>query len=745
MTPPIVPRRWACAVLALAGLAGTAVAAAPDIDAEWRDFLATADAKSVYDAYQEAAEPADGDGNVDPQACRDHADGLAKAVELIPVSAAVHYTAYRCAEALGDDAAAERHAERFAAIARHALASASDDWKDRPIRVVGGNDIYAILRAGGLELRYEILDGFSHRRHLTTRVATWDDEAGRERHFAFDYLDVVIALNRDEPRAAYPLYRREYTRAVVRNLAQNNAMMGVDMVAINEASGLTDPKERAARLRPAVESGGLQSATVWLDICRRHPFEGCGEGLVDALLPMVENQWGLPTVLLALAYGDGIGVPKDEAAAMQLLDKAGRIMGQRRAVVAYAREFQGSKYRPYPDVLRAKLDQLAAEGDPYPSVLYAGTSLVLTGDGNLPDPLLDALRPHAAKGVTSAVRLLGGILFDQRRHEEAAPLLLRAAEAGDASAQDLYARLLYDGAGVATDRSAAIRWWRLAAAGGDDGAMHSLGLIAIQDKDWLLAQEWLRNSAAFGNEEAARELAELYVDGHEGLDGDGKRAVAILEEQDSPDARQLLASFYVEGRGVEKDPAKALPLLQQDAERDDRFSSMLLGMGWLRGDFGKVDETEGMRWLAKGLEAGDAYTVDAYAMHLYYQKADAASRAQALALWRKHHASDNDSDVGNNLAWVLCTSSHDEFRKPAEGLAVARTMGKPEDLHSSAVDTIAACHAANEAFAEAERLQALAIRKLEQADAADDSLPAMRDRLALFRKRQPYIEIEKAP
>lgn len=737
-------RRSVFLLLALAAAVAPVLAAEPDPEAQWREFLAKADVKAVYAAYELAVEAAGGRDGAVPEVCRKNAAGLASAVDRVPLSAVVLNAAYRCAEVLGDEVAAEQYAMRFAAISRRALSNEHRDWTSRPTRVVGSSDIYAMLRAGGLEPRYEWMDFYSQPRHLVIHVAAWDPEAKRERHFAFDYLDVVMALNRGQSKAAYPKARRDYALSSVRDLSNNGAVMGADLLAALETQQIEGAREKVARLRPAAEIDGQVSALQWLNLCREEPFEGCGEGVVDALLPQVEKEFGLPTVLLALAYAQGVGVARDEAAAMQLLDKAGVIMGRSQAIVAFTRHYGSAKGQDFPAGLRTRLEALASQGDPYALTLLAGKAMQQADDAPLSSEHLAALRRHADAGVVVAARLLASHYYLREQDTDAAPLLRQAAEAGDASSQWLLADILQEGLSVPRDDAQAQRWQLEAAAGGSTEAMLSLGRQALADKDWVAAQEWFRSGAIYGSDMAAMSLAYLYTQGHEGLDGDGARAIRILEGVDTPESRRALAYVYLDGEGVPKDPAKAIEVLRRDAEGGDAESALVLGLGWLEGRFGKVDEDEAMRWLKKGLDDGDGDTVDGYATHLYYEKADPASRVRAIAMWRENLPLTKNGGVGNNLAWALCTSPDEAVRDGAEGLAVAKTLGDVDTLDSGTVDTLAACHAAVREFDEAARLQALAVANREDVEQDEEGLAGMRERLALYRDRKPFIENERA-
>ena len=130
MTMPIAFLRGLALAALLASPTAAVAAETFDAAAEWERFLAEG-ATDAYDAYQVVNELDSGQG-VDAARCREKADDLAKAAEALRVSARVQQVAYRCAEATGDDAAAETYRARFAALAAHALGQASDDWSAPP-------------------------------------------------------------------------------------------------------------------------------------------------------------------------------------------------------------------------------------------------------------------------------------------------------------------------------------------------------------------------------------------------------------------------------------------------------------------------------------------------------------------------------------------------------------------------------------------------------------------------------------
>jgi len=739
----------AAAPAAMPGRADVPPADGAAVAAAWRHFLETADADQVYQAYSEVQQIEGEDGNVSAQGCRDHAETLQSAVETVPVSLTIQQLAYRCAEVLGDEVGAERHVQWFGALAKHALASAppAEDWVAAPIRVVAGRDIYVLLEAMGLDFRYQSLEVVPRRRYLIVQVSAWDEEAKREHQLSFDFSDTYVRLMRSDDRARFPAFRKGYHEALIGEFANARQVMGLDVEAVKRAAGSADAAERVTLLRPIAEEGGVHATFNWLQTCVDEPYPGCGEGLVDALLPAAEKKHGTATVLLALAHAQGIGLKKkDERAAMALLDAADRITGKSgRAYVEYGR-YLLSLDRPFTDGLRKRLDDSAAAGNTLATALLVAAA----GEGPLPAGLREALEKAAEAGSGPATTALANLLLEED-DDGAATLrwLAAAAEAGDAYFQDIYATYLDEGRGVARDPALSLAWRQKAAAGGDTDAMDWLAWRALRDGDAKAAERWFVSGAMYGSNDAAFNLADLYLEGREGVEGDAARGVRILEELaeqgDDADARRRLAELYVLGEQVDKDPGRARGLLLRDAEKDDRESQTMLGLGLMRGDFGDVDRDGGEQWVQRAISAGYLSATDALAFHYFEHEGGEAGRRKGLALWRGAlDAKDND-EVLNNLSWMLCTTPHADAYDPKAGGEVAARLEANEPRDSFHLDTLAACHAANGRYAQAVAMQEKAIERLRQfAPEDDEELAAMRERLQGYRSGVPYRDHDES-
>ncbi|MFT3805686.1 tetratricopeptide repeat protein [Arenimonas sp.] len=743
-------RCMSSALAALALVAATAAVAAdgaPDpVAAQWQAFLASAKVDETTAAFGVLSKLRGADGTIDTTACEDQREALEKSVAQVPVSFALQHAAYVCAEARGDQAAAEEGFKRFGALVRHALSYSSDEWNGRPIRVVVGADINAFMQAGGFEFRYQYIEAGAGRQ--VAHIAVWDPQAKLERHLRFDYLDTMVRLSRDKPGALFPSFRRDMAQELLKQMARSNQVPGIDFLAAQESGDLKTAQEKVARLRPVAERGGFQAANAWMEACAESPYPGCGEGLVDALLPSAEAKHAYPMLLLALIHADGIGVPKSEASAMALLDAAEKQLGGGRAAYTYARFWIGRHDDAFPPELLKRLDAASAAGNHAALALKLERLRDSREDRHLTDAEMEPLVRAVRGGYRAGAWLLGRETYFRDDSAAYLPWLKMAAEDGDEYSQDLLGDALYFGQDqTPKDKVEGRRWWREAAAGGRSGSMLSLGDDAGGEKKWADAAEWYRSAAMYGDLEGARRFAGMHLRTMDGWQGDKELAVRVYRELDESSdyapARRDLAGYYLE-RNDKGDTDAALRLLERDAQRGDAESLVLLANGLLEGRFGPGREAEGEEWFRKGVAGGAPLVLDSNAFRLYYGKPDAAKRAESIALWRKAIDQPDSEMAMNNFAWVLCTSSFDDMRNPAEGLKVAAKLGKAEDNDSSTIDTIAACHAANGDYARAVQLQELVIKlRLEFGD-GDESLAGMRERLELYRQRKPYIEPAKS-
>lgn len=749
------------AILAVAMLAAPAFAqdrAGPDIEKDWADFLAVARFDAAMSAYDVLAEVGyvDASGEVDTAACSKHKAALAAAVQAAPVSISLRRAAYLCSDATGDKAAAEDSLAYMVALSRNALRQAGDPAVSRPIRVLAPRDAMALLFSSGLDDIYEYYSLLYPTRYYPLVAVGWDDEAGIERHYAFDYVDVLSTLRVDSPYQGKPIMRNSFAKAFIDNAAKSGTLAAIDAAAHTAASLESTVADKRAKLRFAATQGGVQSARTWLLMCAGNPgIRDCSDGLLDVLLGQAEKKQALPMVVLAVAYHEGVGTPADEESGWTLLDAAAK----RWPEGAYA-EFAGLWSGIHGDAalpagVQRRVEQAAQAGS------RAARRFLVLRKASAPVPQLDETDVAFLGEAEENGRGLGhGVLasyYDQRGQEkEKWQATVKAAETGDPTAQAMYASaLLYgDGKTFANDEALGEEYARRAAQGGNAWATRVMAGRSMETGDFGAAEGWLLGAAGSGNIDALMMLAGLYLDERPGVSEGPQHAVEMYRmlataEEEGASARRALAELALKGEhGVEKDPAQALRWLEQDAERGDHASELMLGGHYLQGDFGKDGEAEGTRWLQRAIKAGNEDAVTSYASWLYYDKNTAESRARGLQLLADGYAA-NNRGATNNYAWLLCTSPRADVYDPEHGFEVSKKLGAVETMPAGTLDTVAACYAANGDFARAVELQSRAAKEMsalttEQARKERDGKPfGYERRLGLYKAGKRYEEVDR--
>ena len=761
-------RRRAPAWLAAAALAaampvvmaqGQPAAAGPvdvaaDPAAAWTAFRAGGVLEEAYGAYAVLTMVGYGSGPVDAEACAEHEATIRESVASAPVSIALRHAAMSCAEALGDEDWATTELAAVSALARHALDAGAKVPTGRPIQVLAPPDVYAFLRVSGVDFLYEFYERLQPGRYFPLTVAAWDEDAGRERHLRFDFIDATDAILRDDTYSGVPFQRNVLVESILDGHRETGDLAAVDVAAVAAAGEVADPLGKAAALRTVAAQGGVQATRTWLLACARSAPPGCADGLLEALLPHAEEQHAVHTLLLAFAHGEGIGVEASPDMAARLLDAASARWPGEGAVVEYAILRDAVDDGPRPAWLASRLDAAVASGDPRARLFW-----IADRHGDEGATLSDADRAFLADPVVNTLGegygLLAAHAYEAGDESTGRQWLERAADAGHVAMAGILNFQLLDEAGDPAARLALRPRFEAAAHGGDAQSARYVAALAADTGDWQAAHDWLLAPASMGNIDAILQLALIIEEDRPGLEADLPRALrtyhALVDENDLPEARRRLARLALADRGLEEGPAEARAWLLADAGRGDAESQAMLGLYMLQGEFGEPDVDEADRWLQQALDAGNELASVDYGAWLYYTDASPSSRLRALEVWEQ------GADAGlamsaNNLAWALCTSPDEAVADPARGLDVALAMEAAHELGAAEVDTVAACHAANGDFAQAIRVQQSALVMLDgmaarNADPAfrgqvEEMATGLRERLEGYRAGEPYIEHE---
>lgn len=712
----------------------------------WTRFLASADIQTSFAAYSVLNDLPYTHVAVDADGCATHREALSASVRTVPISIALHRAAMLCAEALGDEAAAERELAAVAALSKHALADRGNLYVGRPIRVFQLWDIYALLNSLGYEFRYEYFEDLRPKRYFKHIVAAWDPEKKTERHLVFDYIDTVVAVDRDNPLAGYPYHRNATATAFVDGLLKENETIAHDLEAIRKASSEPDLRERVKWLRAGVERGGIQSAMTWLHFCAETDVPDCADGLVDALLPQAEKGDAFPMIVLAGAYAHGIGLPKDRGAAEKMIAAADARWQPRAASVAYVRmmrQIEGHRLSKQQErLLRAAV----AAGNPEAELLLTTFRILQDADRPLGKDEIEMLQRPSNNTMGLGWTMLGGYYEKTGQQEAFREAMRKAADAGMPAAQYFYAKYLRETATSAQSLAEARAMMIRAAQGDDADAMRDLAASSVDEGDWAAAAGWLQAAVVADDIDAIFDLAMLVEEQtRPGVNGTPENVFELYQRiantEHGARARRGMARMALRGVGTSKNPAKAQAWLSVDAENGDVESQLFLGTSLLTGEFGVPDIAAGESWLKKAIAAGSEEAKIAYGSWLIKRAPSVASHAEGRKLLAEAEAA-GDGFARNNLAWAFCVSPYDDVRDPKSGLVMAKRIeAKLDDLDAGTIDTIAACYAANGDFARAVELQKRAMADWpKDEDGRPKDNPGMAERLALYNAGKPYIE-----
>ncbi|MGQ4661524.1 tetratricopeptide repeat protein [Lysobacter sp. F6437] len=744
-------------------LAGAAVVTNDQLVADpasaWNAFLENAGAEA-YDAYGALLAVGYGPLGVDALACREHREQLDAAVRLAPVSIALRRAAMMCAEATGQEEVAEAELAVLASLSRHAWSQASEVGNARPIRVLHAIDAYALLHASGLEFRYDYYAAYQVERYLPMVVAAWDPELDKEKLLSFDFVDAGYRLDRDSPFSGFPIQRNAIADAFIEGQAQAGESIAADIRAVRAARLAVSAEDKATAVRDAAAQGGILSGATWLVICQTRPFEGCGDGFVDAWLPYAEQKHVLPMVMLAYAYEHGLGVEADDAVGRQLLDAAVDLSYHGHAAVEYAQLWRATHEGRLPDALRQRLVDAERAGESNARGVLIADRVLEAGEEKafvLSPGDIEYLSEPAFNGSGTGFSLIAD--YHGRRGEEQQRLDMqrRAASAGNPEHQFQLALTLIEQDAPGPGEAEGWALMASAAHGGSGSAQRYLAYESSRNGRWPEVEGWLLDAAQRGNVEAIFDLASLYEWEYPGVVGTVDRAVAaytaMAAEEGGAEARRRLAGMAIAGRGMEKNLGDAKAWLLADAEKGDHESQALLGSMLLRGELGSVDEAEGLRWMKLALAASNPSAYVDYGAWLYYFKNTAESRLEAIGVWEEARTKDIPLAT-NNLAWARCTSPDAAIFDPARGMEAAASMGTAEHMGAAQLDTLAACHAAAGEFERARELQTQAIELValypqiggDEEEATVDpaaNLAGYQGRLALYVSGKHYVETER--
>lgn len=207
----------------------------------------------------------------------------------------------------------------------------------------------------------------------------------------------------------------------------------------------------------------------------------------------------------------------------------------------------------------------------------------------------------------------------------------KAAEAGNAEAQQKLGDAYSDGKGVPKDAAQAVMWWHKAAEQGNATAQRRLGVSYLhgdgiasstQNPYDVFSKEnedigigWLRKAAMQGDAEAQFILGERLHEGRIGRDGwqtppdpdaiaEAVKWYRKAAEHGYADAAFKIGELYFTGVGVSKDIATGAVWMRKAAEQGHTQAQYVLGQMYDDGNGVPKDDAQAVVWWRKAAEQG---------------------------------------------------------------------------------------------------------------------------------------------
>lgn len=267
-------------------------------------------------------------------------------------------------------------------------------------------------------------------------------------------------------------------------------------------------------------------------------------------------------------------------------------------------------------------------------------------------------------------------LYDQGDYKGAFQFFLKAANAGNANAQNFLGGMYEYGDGVTQNYSKAFEWYSKAAKQNHYYAQYELGLLYFEGngvkQNYDKALEWLTKSAKNNYSLANYQLGLMYYKG-DGVKKDYLKAydyfIKSAENQDEQfhENYYLLGNLFLFGYGVKKDYLKAYDYFSKAAELNDCNSQYYIGYLYEMGFGVNQDYMKAFEWYTKAANQGDLDAINNLGGLYYYGKGVKQDYIKAYEYFSKAANDNDDENAMNNLGYMCL-----------EGLGVNKDYDKAE-------------------------------------------------------------------
>lgn len=289
----------------------------------------------------------------------------------------------------------------------------------------------------------------------------------------------------------------------------------------------------------------------------------------------------------------------------------------------------------------------------------------------------------------------GNKAFKEENYAEALKWFEKAAEQGDAWAQNELGFMYLNGKGVVQNFSLAEHWFGKAAEQGLEQAQCSLGLMYHSGlgvaQNFSLAAQWYRKAAEQGFIYAQFLLGVMYEYGR-GVEQNFSLAehwYRKAAEQGDASAQCNIGSMYYNGKGVEQNFSLAEHWYRKAAEQGNAEAQYNLGVMYINGEGVTENFSLATQWYQKAAEQGLAQAQ--YNLGVLYYYGEGVAQSFSLAeQWYRKAAEQGNASAQYNLGVMYANGEGvakdlNEARKWFRLAAAQGHRGAQEELRKAAL------------------------------------------------------------
>jgi uncharacterized protein len=209
------------------------------------------------------------------------------------------------------------------------------------------------------------------------------------------------------------------------------------------------------------------------------------------------------------------------------------------------------------------------------------------------------------------------------------------ADNNDPKAQVRLSKLYFSGHCVSQDINEGAKWLARATKLGYGPAQRGMGLMFYTERQYDKAAELFRQAAEQGDAQAQILLASMYLDGKgvEKDDAEAAKWAKLAGKQGNAYAQALLGSMYYDGKGVAKDDSEAAKWARLAAEQGNSEGQEELARLYYHGGGVPQDYIEADKWF---ILADDNMLIPIVktALELKMSKQDVAEAKRRADAWK---------------------------------------------------------------------------------------------------------------